>query len=45
MIIACVIASLLPSAWIIKIPIAGNGNSRLILTFSPVVNTALPRCH
>ena len=37
MIIACVIASLLPSAWIIKSPIAGKGKSKLILTFSPVV--------
>jgi len=37
MIIAWVIASLLPSAWIIKSPIAGNGRSRLIFTFRPVV--------
>ena len=37
MIIACVNASLLPKAWIIKMPIAGNGSNKLILTFKPTV--------
>lgn len=44
-IIAWVSASLPPNFITINIPIAGNGKSRLILTFSPVLYNALPKCH
>lgn len=45
MIIACVNASLPPNFCTIRMPIAGNGNSKLILTLSPVAKKKLPTCH
>jgi len=44
-IIACVIASRLPSFIIINTPMAGSGSNKLIFTFKPVANRKLPTCH